>query len=140
MPITREQLRAQLRGREIHPVYVLYGTETYLRDIAAKTIVDKWFGEGDFRDFNDDSCSLNIPDNIRSALSAANQLPMMAGRRVVRITEVRVSTSANKDTLKEDYFDPVAAYLKNPSPNSVVIFVADEQASTSAHNTTDSAR
>lgn len=126
MPLTREQLREQIRRREIHPVYVLYGAETYLRDLAAKTIANSCFGEGDFRDFNDDTFSLNIADNIRNALSAANQLPMMAERRVVKISEVRVATSANKDTLKEDYFDAVATYLKNPSPSSVVIFVADE--------------
>ncbi|MEQ1764900.1 MAG: DNA polymerase III subunit delta [Pyrinomonadaceae bacterium] len=126
MPLTREQLREQLRKREIHPVYVLYGAETYLRDIAAKTIGDLSFGKEDFRDFNDDAFSLNIADNIRNALAAANQLPMMAARRVVRISEVRVSTSASKDTLKEDYFDAVGAYLKNPSPSSVVIFLADE--------------
>ena len=127
MPLTREQLRDKLiRQREIAPVYVLFGAETYLRDAAAKTIVDMCFGEGDFRDFNDDAFSLNVPDNIRTALAAADQLPMMAQRRVVRITEVRVGTSAQKDTLKEDSFDVLAAYLKNPSPSSVVIFVADE--------------
>jgi DNA polymerase-3 subunit delta len=126
MPLTREQLREHLRRGERLSVYVLFGPETYLRDLAAKTIAEKCFGEGDFRDFNDDSFSLNIPDNIRNAIAAANQLPMMAERRVVKITEVRVSTSSNKDTLKEDYFDAVAAYLKNPSPSSVVIFLADE--------------
>ncbi len=93
MSITREQLRAQIRNREIHPVYVLFGAETYLRDIAAKTIADLAFSEGDFRDFNDDEFSLNTPDNIRSALAAADQLPMMATRRVVKISDVRVSRS-----------------------------------------------
>lgn len=107
-------------------MYVLYGTETYLRDLAAKAIADACFGEGDFRDFNDDAFSLNTPDNIRTALAAADQLPMMAQRRVVKITDVRVSTSAQKDTLKEDNFEALAAYLKNPSPSSVVIFVVDE--------------
>lgn len=126
MPLTREQLREQLRRREIAPVYVLYGAETYLRDIAAKTIAELSFGKDDFRDFNDDVFSLNTPDNIKNALAAADQLPMMAQRRVVKITEVRVTASANKDSLKEDQFDAIAAYLANPSPNSVVIFVADE--------------
>lgn len=126
MSLTREQLRKHVAAREIEPVYVLYGAETYLRDLAAKAITEACFGEGDFRDFNDDAFSLNTPDNIRTALAAADQLPMMAARRAVRITEVRVSTSSQKDTLKEDNFDAVAAYLKNPSPTSVVIFVADE--------------
>lgn len=126
MPLTREQLREHVARREIGPVYVLHGAETYLRDLAAKAITEACFGEGDFRDFNDDAFSLNTPDNIRTALGAADQLPMMARRRVVKITEVRVSTSAQKDTLKEDNFDALAAYLKNPSPSSVVIFVVDE--------------
>jgi DNA polymerase III subunit delta len=126
MPITREQLREQLRRREIAPVYSLYGAETYQRDLAAKTIAELSFGNDDFRDFNDDEFSLNIADNIRNALAAADQLPMMAARRVVRITEVRVSNSAAKDTLKEEHFDALSAYLANPSPSSVVIFIADE--------------
>jgi DNA polymerase-3 subunit delta len=126
MSLTREQLWDQLQRRELAPVYVLHGVETYLRDLAAKKIVEACFDEGDFRDFNDDTFSLNTPDNIRTALAAADQLPMMAARRVVKITEVRVSSSGPKDTLKEDYVDAIAAYLKNPSSTSVVIFVADE--------------
>jgi DNA polymerase-3 subunit delta len=126
MPLTREQLWLKIKKREIAPVYVLYGAETYLRDIAAKTIADLSFAAGEFRDFNDDEFSLNTPDNIRTALAAADQLPMMASRRVVRITEVRVAATANKDTLKEDQFDALSAYLANPSPSSIVIFVADE--------------
>src|SRR5687768_1678298 len=51
---------------------------------------------------------------------------MMAARRVVRITEVRVTTSSMKDTLKEDCEAAVQAYLANPCPSSIVIFVADE--------------
>lgn len=126
MPLTRDQLKDQLRRREIHRVYVLYGAETYLRDLAAKTICEMSFGKEDFRDFNDDSFSLNVPDNVKNALAAADQLPMMAQKRVVKITEVRVGTSANKDTLKEEYFETLKAYLENPSPSSIVIFIADE--------------
>jgi DNA polymerase-3 subunit delta len=124
--ISREQLRQQLRRREFLPVYVLYGEETFLRDNAAKTIADFAFSEGEFRDFNDDLFSLNTPENISTALAAANQLPMMASRRVVRITEVRVSTSSMKDTLKEDAEEALASYLADPCLSSIVVFVADE--------------
>lgn len=124
--ISKDALKQQLRKREIAPVYLLYGEETYLRDLAAKTIANLAFAEGDYRDFNEDEFSLNAPDNLRTALAAANQLPMMATRRVIRITEVRVANSSFKDTLKEDYEDSLSAYLSNPSPSSVVIFIADE--------------
>lgn len=116
-----------MKKREFLPVYVLYGEETYLRDQAAKTIANLAFSEGEFRDFNDDVFSLQTsPENIRTALAAAEQLPMMAARRVVRIREVRVSTSAVKDTLKEEYEAVVANYLANPCASSIVVFLVDE--------------
>jgi DNA polymerase-3 subunit delta len=127
MPVfTRDNLREQLKRREIAPVYVLFGAETYLRDKAAKYIADLCFSEGEMRDFNETEFSLDVSDNIKSALSAAEQLPMMAAKRVIRITDVRVSTSAMKDTLKEDAEQILTEYLKRPSQSSVVIFVADE--------------
>lgn len=126
MAFSREDLRNQLKRREIAPVYVLYGAETYLRDIAAKTIADFSFADGDFRDFNETDFSLNSEDNLKRALAAAEQLPMMASRRVVRITDVRISASGFRDTIKEEHEPALSAYLANPSPHSVVIFIADE--------------
>lgn len=126
MALSREQLRAQLRKREIAPVYVLFGAETYLRDLAAKTIADLTFKEGDLRDFNETEFSLNVEGNLRSALAAAEQLPMMAGKRVIRITDVRVGATSAKDTLKEDDEAALNTYLANPAASAVVIFVADE--------------
>ena len=126
MVFSREDLRNQLKRREIEPVYLLFGPETHLRDIAAKTIADLAFAEGDLRDFNETSFSLNTEDNLKRALAAAEQLPMMASRRLVRITDVRISASGFRDTITEDHEPILSAYLANPSPNSVVIFIADE--------------
>lgn len=123
---TREKLRELLKRREIAPVYTLYGEEAYLRDAAAKYIADICFSEGDLREFNETEYSLNTADNIRSALAAAAQLPMMAARRVVRITDVRIAATSNRDTLKEEFEGAVASYLADPSESSVVIFIADE--------------
>ncbi len=124
--ITKDALRAKLQQREIAPVYVLHGQETFLRDIAARTIVDLTFGKDSPRDFNQDEYSLSTPESLSSALSAAEQLPMMSERRVITIRDVRVAATSQKDTLKEDLEAALAGYLANPSPTSVVIFVADE--------------
>lgn len=126
MPLSRDQLKEQLRRRVIAPVYVLFGPESYLRDIAAKTITELSFGEEDYRDFNDDVFTLDGSDNFIPALAAAEQLPMMSARRVVRIANVRVAAAASKDTLKEEYLKILSDYLDNPSMSTVVIFVADE--------------
>lgn len=126
MVLSREQLKAQLRARQIAPVYALFGAETYLRDIAAKTIADRTFEEGDLRDFNETEFSLNVEGNLRSALAAAEQLPMMARKRVIKITDVRVGSAANRDTLREEDEAALSSYLSDPAPVAVVIFIADE--------------
>jgi DNA polymerase-3 subunit delta len=127
MPIlTRDDLRSQLKRREVAPVYVLFGAETYLRDLAAKYIADLSFNEGEMRDFNETEFSLNTPHNIKSALSAAEQLPMLASKRVIRIVDVRVAATGAKDSLKEEHELIVTEYLKRPAQSSVVIFIADE--------------
>lgn len=124
--LSREDLRNKLKRREIAPVYLLFGAETYLRDLAAKTIADFAFGDNSARDFNEDEFSLNQAENLTYALASAEQLPMIASRRVIRITNVKVSSTGTKDNLKEDYENVLTNYLKNPSETSVVIFVADE--------------
>lgn len=124
--LTRERLWSQLKSGEILPVYVLFGVETQLRDRAVKAIADTGFGEGDLRDFNEDEFSLNSEDNLQRAFAAANQLPMMAARRVIRITDVRITAGGKNDTIKEEHEAVLKAYLQNPSPSSVVIFVSDD--------------
>ncbi len=126
MVLSREHLRNQLRRREIAPVYVLFGPETYLRDLAVKAITDFAFAEGDFRDFNETTFSLDGEDNLQRALAAAEQLPMMATRRVVRVDNVRVSATGFRDTITEAHEPTLTTYLASPSPSSVLIFVADE--------------
>ena len=115
-----------MKKREIAPVYLLFGAENYLRDLAAKTIANLLFDENSLRDFNENAFSLGQAENLTYALAAAEQLPMIAARRVVWITEVKVSATGTKDTLKEDYEAVLTKYLMRPSETSVVIFVADE--------------
>jgi DNA polymerase III subunit delta len=123
--LSRDDLKRQLIKREFAPVYLLFGAETYLRDLAAKTIADLILKESSLREFNETGFSLNN-DNLQYALSAAEQLPMMASRRVIRITGIKISANSNKDNLKEESEDLLAAYLKRPAETSVVLFVADE--------------
>ena len=123
--LSREDLRSQIKRQEFAPVYLLFGAETYLRDLAAKTIGDKVLADSSLREFNETEFSLNS-SLVQYALAAAEQLPMVASRRVVKITDVIVSTTGTKDNLKEEDEANLTVYLKRPSPSSVVIFVANE--------------
>lgn len=123
--LSRDELRNQLKRREIAPVYLLFGAETYLRDLAAKTITEMVLADSSLREFNETEISLgNSP--VAHALSAAEQMPMISARRVVKITDVTVSATGTKDTLKEENEADLAAYLNRPSETSVVLFVAGE--------------
>jgi DNA polymerase-3 subunit delta len=51
---------------------------------------------------------------------------MMSERRVVRVTDVRVSSTSARDSLKEEYLDLLNAYLEKPSPHCILVFIADE--------------
>lgn len=127
MPIlTRENLRAQLKRREIAPVYLLFGAENYLRDLAAKTIADLVLADSGLREFNEIEHSLTDGGKLQYALSDAEQLPMIAARRVVKLTNVVVSANSKKDNLKEDDEEILTRYLKRPAETCVLIFVADE--------------
>lgn len=123
--LTREELKNQLRAGKIAPVYLLFGAEKYLRNLAAKTICDIALQDSQLREFNEIEFSLNDTDFIH-AISSAEQLPMLSTRRVVKIVDIKVGTTSNKDTLKEENEDILMKYLNRPSESSVVIFVADD--------------
>jgi DNA polymerase III subunit delta len=127
MPVlTKENLRDQLKRGEIAPVYVLFGPEINLRDVAARYIANLCFGPNDLRDFNESEFSLNGDGNLQRGLAAANQLPMMAARRLIRVTDVRISASGHRDTILEEHEHMLQEYFDNPCVSSVLLFIADD--------------
>lgn len=123
--ISKEELRNSLKRREFAPVYLLFGAESYLRDLAAKFIADLALADSSLREFNEIEYSLK-EGKIEYALADAEQLPMMSSRRVVKISNVIVSANSNKDNLKEEDEAVLERYLSRPAETSIVIFIADE--------------
>lgn len=126
MPILkREDLRNKLRKKELSPVYFLFGKETYLRDLAARTITDFALTDSSLREFNETEYNLDEA-RIEHALSDAEQLPMISSHRVIKISNVRISTNEKKDNLKETDEGILRDYFRRPSETSIVIFIAEE--------------
>lgn len=123
--LSREDLRGHLKKREFAPVYLLFGAETYLRDLAAKALTDMVLADSSLREFNENEFSL-ISSPVQHALSAAEQMPMVAARRVVKINDVIVSATGTKDNLKEEDETSLTAYLNRPAATTVLVFVANE--------------
>jgi DNA polymerase-3 subunit delta len=115
--ITREELRRRLKDGKVEPLYLLFGAESYLRDAAVRAVTDAALKGAALREFNETSFSLTSAD-VQHAIAAAEQLPMMAARRVVRVTDFA--------KLREEDEEALARYVTRPADTSVVIFVADE--------------
>lgn len=114
--LLRTELDRSLR-QGLEPLYLLVGPERYLRREAVQSITDAAMGATLIREFNDASFSL-LTDSVRSAIAAAEQLPMMSERRVVRVRDFARLRDADEDVL--------IGYLSNPSPTTVMIFTADD--------------
>lgn len=114
--LSRTDLERSLR-QGLQPLYLLVGPERYLRRAAAHEIAEAALSTTLIREFNQASFSL-LTDSVRSAIAAAEQLPMMSERRVVRVRDFARLRDADEDVL--------IAYLTNPSPSTVMIFTADE--------------
>ncbi len=118
MPVrTRKDLQAALKQGKIEPVYFLFGAEAYLRDQAEDDIANAALRETLLREFNDATFSLT-KGGAGSAIAAAEQLPMMSPRRVVRIRDVGKLTDADEEMLSD--------YLQRPVESTVVIFNTDD--------------
>ena len=114
--LSRTELDRSLR-EGLRPLYLLLGNEIYLRRVAAQTIADTALHGTLLREFNESSFSL-LSDSVRSAVAAAEQLPMMSETRVVRVRDFARLREADEDLL--------IRYLQNPVPSTVMIFTADE--------------
>src|SRR5204862_7470419 len=79
---TRKDLEQALKKGQIEPVYFPYGEETYLRDGATQQIVEAALTGTLLREFNDSSFDLLTAD-IRDAIAAAAELPLMSARRLL---------------------------------------------------------
>jgi DNA polymerase-3 subunit delta len=115
--LTRDELWRELKQKKIAPLYLLFGAESFLRDRAGDAITDEALRDGSLREFNDARFSLLSAD-VQQAIAAAEQLPMMCARRVVRVTEFAKLREADEDAL--------ARYLARPVETTTLIFIADE--------------
>jgi DNA polymerase-3 subunit delta len=110
-------LRAGPGAGRLQPLYLLVGCESYLRDSAARNLTDAALSGTLLREFNESSFSL-LTDSALAAIAAAEQLPMMSERRVVRIKDFA--------KLRETDEDIMIRYLSRPADSTVMVFVADD--------------
>jgi DNA polymerase III subunit delta len=115
--LTRTELDRALAAGRVQPLYLLVGCEGYLRDLAAQNIAAAALSGTLLREFNESSFSL-LTDSAMAAIAAAEQLPMMSERRVVRIKDFA--------KLRETDEQIIIRYLERPADSTVMIFIAGD--------------
>ena len=115
--ITGKELERALAAGRVQTLYLLVGCEGYLRDAAARAIADVALSGTLLREFNESTFSL-LADHAVSAIAAAEQLPMMSERRVVKIRDFAKLRETDEET--------IIRYLERPVDSTVLIFVADD--------------
>ncbi|MCM3902866.1 MAG: DNA polymerase III subunit delta [Pyrinomonadaceae bacterium] len=114
---SRAELERSLKEGRLTPVYLLVGCEGYLRDNGARAITDAALSDTLLREFNESSFSLTN-GGAQEAIAAANQLPMMSTRRVVKITDF--------GKLRETDEEALVRYIGNPADSTVMIFNTED--------------
>ena len=115
--ITRTELDKALAAGRVQPLYLLVGCEGYLRDAVARRVSDVALTGTLLREFNESSFSL-LSDHPVSVIAAAEQLPMMSEKRVVRVRDFA--------KLREADEVPIIRYLDRPVDSTVLVFVAED--------------
>lgn len=115
--LTRTELEKSLNAGRVNPLYLLTGSETYLRDTAMRSITEAALAGTLLREFNEATFSL-LSDSAMSAVAAAEQMPMMSERRVIRLKDFA--------KLRETDEDILVRYLERPAASTVMIFSVDE--------------
>jgi DNA polymerase-3 subunit delta len=114
--LSRTELERSLRESP-RALYLLVGTERFLRDTAARSITEAALHGTLLREFNEASFNLGR-DSVHAAIAAAEQLPMMSERRVIRIRDF--------GRLRENDEETLIRYLNNPAPSTVMLLIADD--------------
>jgi len=115
--LARAEFERSLKAGHLEPLYLLVGSETYLRDAAARELADAALAGTLLREFNESTFSL-LTDSAMAAVAAAEQLPMMSERRTVRIKDFA--------KLRETDEEILIRYLERPADSTVMIFVAND--------------
>lgn len=115
-----EEFRRQVKERRIAPLYLFVGEEQYLQERALRQLYNT-IDEAD-RVFSIFTFTIgeSLPTGARTtaarAIDAANEMTLMAARRIVVIRDF--------DKIKEEEHELVLEYLKRPSEAATVVFQA----------------
>lgn len=113
--LTVEALKEELKRQRSRPVYLLLGTEIYLRNQAEailKRLVPPELLAFNYHEFSGKS------DTANQIVEAANTFPMMSPLRLVIVHDV--------ESVPEGEQEGLIAYLQSPAARTILVLIASE--------------
>lgn len=115
-----ERFESEVRARKLRPAYVLVGDEAFFQRRCRLALLEHLVAP-DCRDFCLQELDL-AETSMAEVLDRARTPSLMAPFQVVLIRGVKTLYGRGSH---EDDFAAIEAYVKNPNPDAVLIFVAD---------------
>lgn len=115
------ELWKQIKNKQFSPVYLLYGTESFLMKETGQLLLENVLG--DERDFNFSTYDMEETP-IESALEDAETFPFMGDNKVIFIQNPVFLTAEKQKDKAIHNIARLESYLKEPAPYSIVVFFA----------------
>src|SRR5215467_9702518 len=115
-----ERFASEVAGRRLRPAYVLIGDEVFFRDQCRQALLEHLV-PADLRDFSLHDLDLGEV-SVVEVLDRARTPSLMAPFQVFFIRGVKELYGRGSHA---DEFAAIEAYMKDPNPDAVIIFVAD---------------
>jgi DNA polymerase-3 subunit delta len=119
--LSPHELLARLAKGKPIPGILLVGSDSYLRDLCRKKLVDAYVAEGT-RDWGVRKFSAD-EDDVSSILGQAQTMPMLAPLQVIFVSEVEAWERLGDDS-RDALVKEISEYFNNPAPFTILIFEA----------------
>lgn len=112
----------EIRKNNLQPIYLLYGNETFLLNETKNLIFQQVF-KNESSDFNTSTYDLEETP-VEVAVEDCETVPFFAERKIVILKNPIFLTAEKGKEKVEHHLKSLEAYLENPSPTTIAIFLA----------------
>lgn len=114
-----QDLTVKLNKKEIAPVYLFSGEETYLKEDALRKITEILLPQGNNVEFNYDLIYGDESGAAQAVINRAESLPVLSEKRLVVVKRT--------EKFKQPDQEKLLVFLTSPSPTTCLIFVASDR-------------
>lgn len=124
-----QEFAKTVKSDEISGAYLLHGTEEYIKDLAVKTVTEKYIADG-LKDINFSKVDASGGD-ISNVEKAMIQLPLMSQKRVVTVFGLSLfsmSAAQLKQAGSKKAMEEIEQIINKCPQETIILFVARSQA------------